>query len=303
MTPGGLGAHAWHPMAFDPKLGLVYIPAQSVSNVFARDPRFVYRPGHENTSVDTSKLAFPDDPAAMAAIKAATYGELIAWDPLAQQPRWTVKHPYFFNGGILATAGGLVFQGTAEGDLVAYDAADGRKLWSYPAVNGIIAPPISYALDGRQYVAVMVGYGAFAGMIGTIVPDRPRLAGRLMVFALDGKAVATAYDIPPVPVPHLAGITSTGDIVAGLAAYNDTCLVCHGFSATGRFTADLRRSSILQSADAWRDVVLGGALTDRGMVSFANYVSPDEAENIRAYVLHEARKIAPADPGTIPPKP
>jgi PQQ-dependent dehydrogenase (methanol/ethanol family) len=300
MTPGGLGAHVWHPMAFDPKLGLVYIPAQSISNTFARDDRFTFRPGHENTAVDTSKLAFPDDPAVMAAIKAATYGELIAWDPVAQKRRWSVKHSYFFNGGVLATAGGLVFQGTAEGDLVSYDSASGQKLWSYPAVNGIMAPPITYAIDGKQYVAVMVGYGAFAAMIGTIVPDRPRLPGRLMVFALDGKAAATAYDIPPLPLPELAGVTSSGDPVAGLAAYNDTCLVCHGFSATGRFTADLRRSQILHSPETWRDVVLGGALADRGMVSFAKYVSPEQAENIRAYVLREARKLVPP---AAPPKP
>ena len=116
-------------------------------------------------------------------MKAANYGELLAYDPVAQASRWRVRHPSFANGGILATAGGLVFQGTAEGKFAAYDAATGTELWSYATVNGIIAPPISYMLGGGQSVAVMVGYGSFAAMVGTTVPDRPRLPGRPLKVA------------------------------------------------------------------------------------------------------------------------
>lgn len=290
-SPSGLGAHSWHPMAYSPQTRLVYIPAQAMVQEFARDPGFKHRSGHMNIGIDTRTLAVPDDPAQLEKMKAAVHGELLAWDPFEQKARWRVKHPFFVNGGVLATAGGLVFQGTAEGTLKAYDASTGAELWSYPTVNGIVAPPISYAIDGRQYVAVMVGYGGPSAMYGTIVPYRPRLPGRLMVFALDGKARAKPYVIPqPAPI-DLTGVTSSGDPVRGLAAYNDTCLVCHGFSARGRYTADLRRSQIVKDPEAFRSVVIDGAFKELGMVSFAPHVSPERAEDIRAYLIQEARKV------------
>ncbi|KQX23559.1 MULTISPECIES: PQQ-dependent dehydrogenase, methanol/ethanol family [unclassified Sphingomonas] len=291
-SPSGLGAHSWHPMAYSPQSRLVYIPTQVMAQYFARDPAFTYRPGHMNVGIDTRTLAVPDDPAELARMKASVYGELIAWDPFAGTVRWRAKHPFFVNGGVLATAGGLVFQGTGEGTLKAYDATSGATLWSYPTVNGIVAPPISYAIDRRQYVAVMVGYGGPSAMYGTIVPYRPRLPGRLMVFAIDGKAKAKPYDIPqPAPV-DLTGVVTSGDPVRGLAAYNDTCLVCHGFSARGRFTADLRRSQIVKDPDSFRAVVLDGAFKDLGMVGFGRYIRPEGAEDIRAYLIQEARKLA-----------
>lgn len=289
--PGSLGAHSWHPMAFSPQTGLVYIPVQHIAQTFGRNLGFKYRPGHINSGLDIQMLAFPDDPTALAGLKADTFGELVAWDPLARKARWRVRHPYFLNGGVLATQGGLVFQGSGEGTFDAYDASTGAKLWSMPTYNGIVAPPISYALDGKQYVAVMVGYGGFGAMIGTIVPDRPRLPGRLMVFALDANAHAPTFVIPTPEPPHLEKVTSTGDPVAGLAAYNDNCLVCHGFSATSRYTADLRRSPMITSAEAFQAVVMKGALKEMGMVSFAKYLSPADAENIRAYLIREGRKI------------
>lgn len=291
LIPGGFGAHNWHPMAFSPKTGLVYIPAQTIGQFFESDRNFKYRPNHLNTAMEGRALEFPDDDAALAAIKAATFGELIAWDPIAQRPRWKVRHPYFVNGGTLATGGGLVFQGNAEGQLVAYDALSGKKLWTYETVNGIVAPPISYELDGKQYIAVMVGSGGFAPMIGTITPYRPRLPGRLMVFTLDGKAKAAPLDIPTPVKVSLAGVTSQGDARAGLAKYNYACMVCHGFSATSPFTKDLRRSDMIKTQEAFRTVVSDGALKDLGMVSFADIYGSKDVEDIRAYLIQEARKL------------
>ena len=296
--PSALGAHSWAPMAYSPRTGLVYIPAQMMGMEFRSSPKFTFRPGHMNSALDTRKLAFPEDPAAIAAIRDAVYGELIAWDPVSQTARWKVRHKFLLNGGVLATAGGLVFQGDADGEFAAYDATDGRKLWSYVTTNGIVAPPISYSIDGRQYVAVMVGYGGAASMYGTIVPDRPRLPGRLMVFALGGIAKATPYDIPAPAKIDLAGASSTGDPVAGLAAYNDTCLVCHGIGANSRYTHDLRRSEIVKSREAFEKVVLGGALSELGMANFSKYVTPTDSENIRAYLLQQARKAAVVEKDT-----
>lgn len=291
MMPGGFGGHSWHPMSFSPQTGLVYIPAQTAGQFFESELNFQFKPGHLNTALEGRALEFPDDDAAIAAIKAATFGELIAWDPIAQQQRWKVRHTYFMNGGTLATGGGLVFQGDAEGQFAAYDAATGKNLWSYETVNGIVAPPISYQLDGKQYIAVMVGTGGFSAMIGTITPDRPRLPGRLMVFALDGKVKAAPFDIPPPAPVDLSGVVSSGSVKAGLAKYNYACLVCHGFSATGRFTADLRRSGTIKDPEAFRTVVRDGALKDLGMVSFADLYTEQDVEDIRAYLIHEGRKV------------
>ena len=295
IQPASFGAHSWHPMAYSPKTGLVYIPVQVMAQTYSRDASYKFRPGRLNLGLDVRSLELPDDRKQIEEMKAGATGELLAWDPIAQKARWTVKHPYLVNGGLLATAGNLVFQGTGEGSFNAYDATNGRRLWSYETVNGITAPPISYKLDGKQYVAVLVGYGGPVAMLGTIVPYRPRLPGRLMVFALGGNAKAAPFDIPtPQPV-NLTGVKSSGDASAGLALYNDNCMVCHGFSATGRYTADLRRSDIIKDADAFQSVVIEGAFASQGMVSFAKVLSPIDAENVRVYLIGEGRKLEAAD--------
>ncbi len=289
--PGTLGGHSWHPMAFSPQTGLVYIPAQVQSMLFKRDEKFVYQPGHNNLGLDLESQEYPEDPAVLSQIKAATYGELIGWDPVAHKARWTVKHPFFLNGGVLATGGGLVFQGTAEGTFDAYGAKDGKLLWSYTTTNGIVAPPISYAINGKQYVAVMVGYGGFGPLLAISVPDRPRLPGRLLVFALDGNVTPAPVVVPTPVVPDLRGVSSYGDSAAGLKKFNDHCAVCHGVNASSRFTADLRRSPILRSAEPWHSVVIDGVFGDKGMIGFANYLTAQDAENIRSYVLGKAHKL------------
>ena len=209
--PGPLGAHNWHPMSFNPKEGLVYIPAQLDPFAYTNLPGYKHKQGGWNLGLDFLANAFPDDKAQIKGLKAMFRGQLIAWDPVAQKARWTVEHPYFWNAGIMSTAGGLVFQGNGEGELVAYDAANGAKLWSYKTENGIVAAPSTYEIDGEQYVAVMVGYGGGAPTSASaVLRDRPRLPGRLMVFKLGGKAVAKPYDIPQVANLDLTGVTSTG---------------------------------------------------------------------------------------------
>ena len=289
--PGPLGAHNWHPMSFNPKEGLVYIPAQLDPFAYTNLPGYKHKQGGWNLGLDFLANAFPDDKAQLKGLKAMFRGQLIAWDPVAQKARWTVDHPYFWNAGILSTAGGLVFQGNGEGQLVAYNAADGTKLWSYKTENGIVAAPSTYEIDGEQYVAVMVGYGGGAPTSASaVLRDRPRLPGRLMVFKLGGKAQAKPYDIPQVASLDLKGVTSTGDTKAGFALYHNNCQVCHGPSVSGSFLPDLKKSQMLLTADNWKSVVLDGAKKANGMASFARFMSPKDAEDVRAYVLSEARK-------------
>ena len=237
-TPAPFGAHNWQPMAFSPKTGLVYLPAQSVPYVYANAKDTTYRQGAWNTGTDPDANAQPMTPKQQADLKAAVKGELIAWDPVAQAPRWKVSHPHFWNGGVLATGGGLVFQGSAEGEISAYDAGSGARLWTYPTGSGVIAAPMTYAIDGEQYVAVMVGSGG-TGQISApqLMPERPRMPGRLMVFKLGGTAKAPAPVAPPRPVADLTKVSTTGDVARGFSLFHANCQVCHGPGRIGRLAA------------------------------------------------------------------
>ena len=301
-VPGPLGAHNWQPMAFNPKTGLVYIPTNITPFAYTDDKSFSYRPGAWNVGVDFLANSLPTDQATMKAVASMVKGQLIAWDPVQQKAVWTVAHPYFWNAGVLATAGGLVFQGTAEGELAAYDAASGKKLWSYKTGNGVIAAPMTYELGGEQYVAVMVGVGG-GGQISApaSMPTRPRLPGRLLVFKLGGTAKAPDFPAPVQAQIDLTGVSSTGDVQHGFALFHRNCQVCHGPNASGAWLPDLKRSPMLMTADNWKGVVIDGASAPRGMASFARFLTPKDAEDVRAYVLTEARKAeagaqAPAAP-------
>jgi quinohemoprotein ethanol dehydrogenase len=288
--PSPFGAHNWQPMTFSPATGLVYLPVQAVPYAYANAKNFVYRQGGWNTGTDTDVNAVKLPPKQQEAIVSSIGGSLMAWDPVAQAPRWTVKRPYFWNGGVLSTAGGLVFQGAAEGELDAFDATSGAKLWSYPTGNGVIAAPMTYQIDGEQYVAVMVGVGG-AGQISypAMMPKRPRLPGRLMVFKLGGTATAPPFVTNPPPKIDLATLKSTGDAKRGFTLFNANCQVCHGPDVSGAWLPDLKRSTIVASSDDLRSVVVDGALAPHGMASFSRFITAADVEDIRAYIITEAQ--------------
>jgi PQQ-dependent dehydrogenase (methanol/ethanol family) len=303
--PAPYGGHNWHPMSFNPKDGLVYIPVLAppmlgpdgnplpigaLAQPFLTDP-MKRRPGAWNTNASFMIEGLPDDRAARAGLRAMLRGQLLAWDPIKQEARWSVSLPSFWNGGVLSTAGGLVFQGTAEGELVAYNAASGEKLWSTNTTNGIIAAPSTYEIAGEQYLAVMVGYGGAAPLAASaLLPQRPKLPGRLMVYKIGGTATAPAYEIPEALPIDLTGVTTKGNAKAGFAHYQSNCLVCHGEKASGVYLPDLKRSPILRDAESFKAVVIDGAKASTGMASFSRFLNEKEAEDIRAYILDEARK-------------
>ncbi|RVQ69718.1 PQQ-dependent dehydrogenase, methanol/ethanol family [Croceicoccus ponticola] len=290
-SSGGWGAHNWHPMAFSPQTGLVYIPAMQVPMRYATDGSFEYRPGLLNLGVGTGgKL--PEEAAAIKAMLGAFQGRLIAWDPVAQKEVWRAERDSPWNGGVLATAGGLVFEGLADGTFRAHDAKTGKELWRFEAQQAIMPGPVSYAVNGVQYVAVMVGKGGAynLAMPGFSRPD-PRIPGRIMAFKLGGTAklpVKAKADVPPFQ-PSDEKFTAA-QIAHGDALFNSTCGACHGAGAQSiGVLPDLRRSGALANGDVWRQIVIDGMLSDNGMASFAKYLSPADAEDIRAYVNDRAR--------------
>ena len=293
--PSPFGAHNWQPMAYSAQTGLLYIPAQEFPFSYQSDDRFKRMPLGFNMGIaDPSRI---EDPApTINQLRAAAKGYIVAWDPVAQKEVWRVPHQTMTNGGMLATAGNLVFQGNGEGELVAYRADNGAKLWSFAAQSAILAPPVTYAVKGRQYVTVVVGWGGSTGMsggpIGWGVDGVRRNRSRVMTFALDGRATLPKMDAAPAvagnPPSQYAG---PAVIAVGAAAYGRTCAVCHGPGAlSGGVVPDLRHSGALGSKEAWMAIVADGALAANGMVGFRENFSLDQIDAIRAYVIDRAHR-------------
>jgi len=295
IVPGPGGAHSWQPAAYDPKTGLVYIPAMESGFPLVPDVHWKAAAIGFNTGMDFAASAMPPDTNVRAAAKAATKGALIAWDPIAQKERWRVAFKGPWNGGVLATGGGLVFQGNVAQEFAAYDAASGKKLWSTPVQTGIIAAPITYSIKGEQYVAVLAGWGgvwALAPGILSEVAGPIRNVSRLLVFKLG----ATAQLPPPLPLERRpidppAPTGTPEQIAQGAEQYGRFCGVCHGDAAYGStLVPDLRRSGFIADSKAWASVVQDGALHTRGMIGFAGVLSPEQIESIRDYVIKRANE-------------
>src|SRR4030095_987683 len=156
------GAHTWHSMSYSPETGLVYIPIHSSNFVYGNDPNYKPKLLTTNLGVDFSGDAPANAKAAEEAL-ASAQGRLIAWDPVAQKEVWRVERAGPANGGALSTAGGLVFQGTGTGEFTAIAAETAQQPWSSPTQTGVLAAPVSYEVDGKQYVAILVGSGGSWG--------------------------------------------------------------------------------------------------------------------------------------------
>jgi alcohol dehydrogenase (cytochrome c)/quinohemoprotein ethanol dehydrogenase len=297
VTPGALGGHNWHPMAYHPDENLVYIPAFEAAMIYA--PEENWKPDRArgfNVGFKMGANDLPPDLGIRRQVAGTLTGRLIAWDPVAQEPRWTVEHPGPWNGGLLATAGGLVFQGTAGSEFNAYAAGSGEKLWSFAAQTGVVAPPMTYTVNGEQYIAVLAGWGgayATTGDRGLIAAKAPvRNISRLFVFKLGGEVELPPepelFEVPLDPPPSRA---SAEVIAMGGGHYARYCGVCHGPAAVGGdYLPDLRRSGALGSQQVWSSIVHDGSLVANGMVGFAESMSKEEIDAIRAYVIHRANE-------------
>lgn len=297
VMPGPLGGHNWHPMAFHPGEGLVYIPAFEAAMVYA--PEADWKPDPKrgfNVGFDLGAGDLPPDMGFRRQVYGTVKGKLMAWDPVKQEARWTVEFPGPWNGGLLATGGNLVFQGNSGSEFAAYNAANGEKLWSFGAQTGIVAPPITYTVNGEQYVAVLAGWGGAYALTadGHLVNSQGpvRNVSRLLVFKLGGDAkLPPEKDLASLPLDPPPSRASAETIALGKGKYARYCSVCHAPGAVGSTVLpDLRRSGTLGNPKAWMAVVHDGILKDNGMVSFEGSLSKDEIEAIRAYVIQRANE-------------
>jgi len=279
LLPGALGAHSWQAMAFNPKTGLVYIPAQEIGMTYetVKD----YKPAALGWNIGTATTN-----------RANVKGYLIAWDPVKQKEVWLANHMGPWNGGILTTAGNLVVQGNAAGFFSVYRADTGEKMWSTAAQSAIMAAPITYEVDGEQYIAVLSGWGGAYPLLQGKDADKSgntRNLSRVLVFKLGGKATP-----PPLP-PELTfftdpppAVADAARVAAGKALFDGFCGVCHGEAAVGGgVVPDLRTSPFL-AVDAWYSIVLDGALREGGMAPFAPVLDREQVSAIRDYVIHRA---------------
>ena len=290
--PSYLGGHNWHPMSYNPDTGLVYIPVLDFPAAYGQPEAFIYRPGISNTGADGIIGSLPDAQAERDAMRPLMKGRLLAWDPVTQREAWRVEHDGPWNGGTLTTAGNLVFQGTADGKFVAYRADNGERLWDFPTQTGVVAPPMTYAIDGEQYISVNVGWGgAYALVFGEFVtPASLPNVSRVLTFKLgaDGKLPQPDWQ-PRVVFNPPAQTGSEESARQGYALYQDICMGCHGLNAvSGLLIPDLRGSAYLHDPAGWNAVVLGGALKANGMAAFGQWLDEAQASAIRDYIIQQA---------------
>ena len=294
VVPGPLGAHSWQPMSYSPLTGLVYIPVNDVGFKYKSDDHFVKKNLAANYGIDVVAAGMPQDPKIKQAILNTVKGSLVAWDPIQQKRAWTIDRSGPWNGGTLATAGNLVFEGTADGHFEAYRADNGQKLWSFDAQTGVMAGPVTYTVNGEQYVAVVAGWGGVfplaTGEVSWKSGRMPNLSS-LLVFKLNGKAtLPSAPEVEPPTLDPPRSTASATEIHRGEQLFQRYCAACHGdVAVSGGVLPDLRHSSTLAN-DQWFQIVLGGLLKPNGMISFAPELTHDDTAAIRAYVIFRANQ-------------
>ncbi|MBW4709194.1 PQQ-dependent dehydrogenase, methanol/ethanol family [Roseobacter sp. YSTF-M11] len=289
--PSAYGAHNWHPMSFNPETGLVYIPAQGVPLVQSTDPAWELN-SHKPMSTMSGvgwNLGYLFN---AVAPEATPFGHLLAWDPVAQKEVWRAEYVSPWNGGTLTTAGGLVFQGTADGRFMAYDAATGEVLWQTPVGSGVVAAPATWEHEGEQYVTIAVGWGGVYGMMQRAT-DKVG-PGRVYTFKVGGKS-APPDTVSTERLELVSGVPYDPDHVGdGLAIYVSNCLFCHGVPGVnnGGAVPNLGYSApeVLTNA---KDIVLDGAMVQGGMPAFADKLSEDDLQKVIAFVQGTADAIRP----------
>ncbi len=308
ILPGPLGAHNWQAMSFDPKRGVVFIPAQDAPLLYAMEEQytktglFKREPKGWNLGIQFSNLTdlideHPGGPAAK--------GYLKAFDPLTGESKWVVEHPHYWNGGVLSTAGDLVFQGDALGFLTAYDGETGDVLWKFNTYTSILAPPVTYQIGDVQYVSILTGTGG--GDLAAGEPAAETAAkqfgnfGKLLTFALDGTTKLPTPSAVDRSIPEQPEITASAEeLELGKDLYGRYCVWCHGLDVrAGGVVADLRLMSEA-SHGAFQEIVRGGALAAKGMASFSDVLSEGDTDLIHAFIVSRAsedRRKALAEAG------
>jgi len=289
-TPGPAGGHNWFPMAYSPKTRLAYFPAYEGWMTYSVDPNFVPKKFRSNGgwSFGGPHNAERSEQMKEAAKRDKAY--LLAWDVAKNKEAWRVPmQPRNGNGGVLVTAGNLVFEGTTAQTFAAFRATDGKKLWEMPVHSAPVAGATTYEIDGEQYVAINAGFGGGAAQVergaGTAMNRAP---ARLLVFKLGATGTLPPLpDAPPVPAPPPLR-ASEDQVQRGAQLFGQTCAVCHGQNAIGG-VRDLRHMTPETHAE-FKDIVLRGKRINKGMGRFDDILSEADADAIHGYLIARANE-------------
>ena len=292
VQPSAEGAHNWNPMSFSPTTGLVYVPVLYDTSLHAIIPNFKINLHDQTTGYDRAYRG----PVRDEYLKLKSSGRLLAWDPVAQKEAWHVDMPDPKSGGTLATAGNLVFQGRSDGQLHAYRATDGQDLWHCDGGVGIAAPPMTYSVDGVQYISVVSGWGG-PQVLSNRPPGHGNVGpGKLLTFKLGGTATLPPYhhEVRPVPMPTFKLAATPAEVEQGRVLFANFCSRCHGGEVvSGGEVPDLRYAAE-GTHEMFEQIVLGGARREFGMPSFTGDLNPAQVRLIHAYILARARESAQA---------
>lgn len=295
IIPSNGGGHNWPPMSYNPNTGLVYIPTMVFPGNFkapTREIDMLPKQSTYNTGFDRMALVPPKIPNIDQVFDEMFTGSLIAWDPIKREQAWAKTPGRPTGTGTLSTAGGLIFQGGGDQEVIAYDAVSGEQLWSTEAQTTASGSPISYAIDGVQYIAIAVGFGggiaAEAGAVSHAWKFKNR--SRVLVYKLGG-----THSLPPIEeeaekvlAKPMSVTASAEDVAAGHVLYQRHCSFCHGDGLRSSGLVPDLRYSTPAIHKLWNDIVVDGVLSSAGMVGFDKYMSPEQAETLRQYVLSEA---------------
>jgi len=298
VAPAALGMHNWHPMAFSPETGLVYLPVHVSSSTYASPEKFEVNLNGWNTGIGfTASSGVVPVVAAGAAPKTEAY--LIAWDPIAAKEVWRVPNTDPRGGtGVMVTSGNLVFSGNHAGEFNAYDARTGQKLWSSPTQAKVVAAPSTFTVDGQQQVAILVGArGLPIGQTRTVPTSANN--SRILVYRIGGTAtlpgvmptVSTSGTPVTVKIDPPLLTASNETVASGEMLYGANCAVCHGPNAApaaGSIAPDLRYSALLASRGIWNGAVREGDRAQRGMPGFKATLTDEQTDAILAYVIKRA---------------
>jgi quinohemoprotein ethanol dehydrogenase len=295
--PSAFGVHNWPPMSYNKDTGLVYIPTMEMAGWFS-DKGIKKVDWHATNFQLDPGVNFVKGDELSQKIDASA---LLAWDPVKQQKVWEVKTPGIWNPGTLTTAGNLVMQGRADGKLFAYNAKTGESLWTFDTGLGISSAPVTYEVDGQQFISLLVGWGgggtAVAGVVtaqhGWAYREHPR---RLLTFALDSKVALPPSPPPRIPQPVVKEDFKVDPLLAeqGSTLFTRSCMYCHGGGAvSGGYAPDLRASQAPLFMEAFHEIVINGSrqaqgmpqfkeLTDKDLVAIQHYLRRQAAAAVKA---------------------
>lgn len=292
IVPGPFGGHNWHSMSFNHQTGLAYFPSQHIPITMVEDPSWESiesnEPGQPMSGIGWN-TAFQLN---VAAPSSKPFGRLTAWDPVTQQEAWRYEHVSPWNGGTLTTAGNLVFQGTADARFMAFNARTGDPLWESPMGTGVIAAPITYEIDGTQYVSIAAGWGGVFGQSQRA--SDLKTAGTVYTFVLNGDAEMpefTQYQLNSL----VSGVEYNPDFIGeGTALYVSNCVFCHGVPGVDKGgnipNLGYSKKSVIENLDAF---LFHGPFVSSGMPDFTETLSKTDVEKIKAFIQGTADAIRP----------